>query len=267
MPLIHALLDSFKVYEASDNIAFLLNCVFEPEELETSIPCIGLIFSFSDTMNGGYFIRAFLESSYFAEQITEAITSLSTLRDMIPSVGYSESPYQLTDCFISHLFVFLRRLLLSRWEGGILIGSNLQIERSVLQADDVYQYLVQKHATQPLIACDWELIGGLASRLAILWDPLIEALTALSEGEPQHVCPLALIDGFHLVQTWLLNPHVQKEWPTSSEDVIRVEAALARSIQRFPWNSKLHSMAKRFYRAVIEEKNMKWTEGGCVELG
>ena len=81
------------------------------------------------------------------------------------------------------------------------------------------------------------------------------------------MCPLALIDGFHLVQTWLLNPHVQKEWPTSSEDVIRVEAALARSIQRFPWNSKLHSMAKRFYRAVIEEKNMKWTEGGCVELG
>ena len=218
-------------------------------------------------MNGGYFIRAFLESSYFAEQITEAINSLSTLRDMVPSVGYSESPYQLTDCFISHLFVFLRRLLLSRWEGGIFTGSDSQIERSVLQADDVYQYLVQKHATQPVIACNWELIGGLASRLATLWDPLIEALTGLAEGELQHVCPLALIDGFHLIQTWLLNPHVQKEWPTSPEDVMRVEAALARSIQRFPWNSKLHSMAKRFYRAVIEEKNIKWTKGECVEFG
>ena len=35
VPLIHALLDALKVYEAADNIAFLLNCVFEPDEFGT----------------------------------------------------------------------------------------------------------------------------------------------------------------------------------------------------------------------------------------
>lgn len=115
-----------------------------------------------------------------------------------------------------------------------------------------------------MIAFDWDLVAGLATHLASEWNMLLDALNSLTEGKSQQVCPLALIEAFHLIQTWLLNPHIQKEWPTSVEDLLRVEAALASAIQRFAWNSKLHSMAKRFYRAVIEEKNTKWTEGNCT---
>lgn len=88
------------------------------------MPEISLIFSFTESMNGGLFIHAFLESPYFLEKVTEAVNTLPKLNGIEPfkyeGVSFSEFPSEkhVADCFVSHMFCFIRRLLMSRWEGG-----------------------------------------------------------------------------------------------------------------------------------------------------
>lgn len=165
------------------------------------------------------------------------------------------------DLFVSHVFALLRRILTSHWQDGRSGSGALPAERTVFEADEYFQYLQQQYAAQPHYACDWSIVQPVAALLAAQLPALLDTMETLAEGEPAKWCPVALTEAFRLLQTWLTNPHVQENWPTSPAELLRGEAALARSVRKYAWNSLLHGVAKRFYRAVLEVKNPAWTEG------
>lgn len=208
--------------------------------------------SFDSDVKGSFFISAFVHSPFLAETIARVVATLATL---------TSDDSRDDDLFVGHVFALLRRILTSQWQDGASANTPSLLERTVFELDEYFQYLQQQYSAQSHYACDWSIVQPVAALVAAQLPALLAAMETLAEGEEAKWSPTALAEAFRLLQTWLVSPHVQENWPTSPAELLRAEAALARSVRKYAWNSLLHGVAKRFYRAVLEVKNPAWTEG------
>lgn len=128
-------------------------------------------------------------------------------------------------------------------------------------SEDLFQLLAQQGQAQQRYTCRWELVHAVAAEVAAQWPSLLDQLQRLAQGEPARVCPLAFVEAVHLAHEWMMNEAAQGEWPTSCEELLRLDTAVACGIRKFAWSSLLHGVAKRFYRAVLEFGTPQWREG------